>query len=224
MAVSTGAYGKMPSLGDFFRIGLDPGFVEPWDAWLQSVVAAARDALGERWTDCYMSAPIWRFTLAPGLAGAAGMTGVLMPSVDRVGRQFPLTLAAPAPADAAPADLHLSRDAAFAALEDIALDALDEAMTRDALAERLAALDPPASPPAVTVNREGAGLMTAAGADIAAGLAAPRLAEGFRSPSYWTAALDGVSRLIACEGLPPRALAVRLFDTSEQAAAPEVLA
>ena len=42
-----------------------------------------------------MMAPIWRFALAPGVAGPLPMLGVMMPSVDRVGRQFPLTLAAP---------------------------------------------------------------------------------------------------------------------------------
>ena len=37
-----GAYGKMPSLGDFFRINASRGFVEPWDIWLQTGMQEAR--------------------------------------------------------------------------------------------------------------------------------------------------------------------------------------
>ncbi len=31
MSVGFGAFGKMPSVGDFFRIGVPPGFVASWD-------------------------------------------------------------------------------------------------------------------------------------------------------------------------------------------------
>ena len=30
-----GAFGKMPALGDFFRLGVAPDVVPPWDAWLR---------------------------------------------------------------------------------------------------------------------------------------------------------------------------------------------
>jgi len=61
---------------------------------------AAREKLGEDWLESYLKAPIWRFALMPGALDARPWFGVLMPSVDRVGRQFPLTFAAsfaPAP-------------------------------------------------------------------------------------------------------------------------------
>jgi type VI secretion system protein ImpM len=35
MAAAFGAFGKMPSLGDFFRFGLPADFVSAWDDWLQ---------------------------------------------------------------------------------------------------------------------------------------------------------------------------------------------
>ena len=34
-----GFYGKMPSRGDFVRRGLPDSFVDPWDAWLQDMMA-----------------------------------------------------------------------------------------------------------------------------------------------------------------------------------------
>lgn len=132
-----GAFGKMPALGDFFRINLPPSFVDPWDRWLQDSLAQLRGSLGPRWEGCYMTAPIWRFTLASGLAGPQAAQGILMPSVDRVGRQFPLTLVRllSGQPDIAAADAAATE--AFAALEEVALDALDDTMTRDVLARRL---------------------------------------------------------------------------------------
>lgn len=123
-----GAYGKMPGLGDFFRLGVAPGFVSVWDAWLQRTMHEARAALGERWDECYLSAPIWRFALAAGVAGAAPVFGVLMPSVDRVGRRFPLTLVARGACQDAEV---------FAALENVALDALEDGVSKADLATAL---------------------------------------------------------------------------------------
>jgi type VI secretion system protein ImpM len=130
-----GAYGKIPALGDFFRLSLPPDFVGVWDAWLQGMMRAGRAQLGPRWQECYLSAPIWRFALAPGLAGRAAMTGVMMASVDRVGREFPLTLAGVP---------ETGED--FAALEEAALDSLDEGATRDTLSAALKGLCAPAIP------------------------------------------------------------------------------
>ncbi len=53
MAAGFGAYGKIPSLGDFLRLGIAPGFARPWDGWLQAAMTEARGLLGERWTGCY---------------------------------------------------------------------------------------------------------------------------------------------------------------------------
>lgn len=119
-----GAYGKMPGLGDFLRMGVGSGFVAAWDRWLQVTLFEARATLGHAWTDCYMSAPIWRFALAPGLAGRYPVFGVLMPSVDRVGRQFPLTLVARGEG---------AEEGVYAQLEEIALASLEDDMTRAGL-------------------------------------------------------------------------------------------
>lgn len=179
-----GAFGKMPALGDFFRIGLPPAFIDPWDRWLQTGLAGLRESLGARWEECYMTAPIWRFTLAAGLAGPQAAQGVLMPSVDRVGRQFPLTLARLLPGHPGPAAADAAGLAAFAALEEVALDALDDGMTRDRLAARLAAM--PVPPPA--------------------GPAGPL------QQSIWSALIDGHLCRIVHAGLPGPAQMRAFFD------------
>lgn len=42
----------------------------------------------------YLTSPVWRFAIAPGVLGPEGLGGVMMPSVDRVGRYFPLIIGA----------------------------------------------------------------------------------------------------------------------------------
>ena len=87
-----GFYGKLPTHGDFLRRRVSDAFVEPWDAWLQSCIAASRDALEDRWLDVYLTSPAWRFVCAAGACGANPVAGIIVPSVDRVGRYFPLTV------------------------------------------------------------------------------------------------------------------------------------
>ena len=89
-----GFYGKIPARGDFVGSGLRPDFVATWDAWLQDVLSAASEALGAEWSDRYLNAPIWRFALESGVCGETGVIGIVMVSVDAVGRFFPLTIAA----------------------------------------------------------------------------------------------------------------------------------
>jgi len=214
MAASFGAFGKMPCLGDFFRLNLGHDFVTTWDAWLQEGIVALRGVMGDNWQDMYMSAPIWRFTLSPGMAGKAAMLGVVMPSVDRVGRQFPLTIAAALPEGGSALLDHFAAGPVFVQLEGIALDALDDAMTRDVLSEKLEGLEYVSKGSQSSVSiRDGVLTVTDAGAygplpDLAAELAGAR----FRVPSVWSADVTGGVRMMACEGLPDPARMQGLFD------------
>lgn len=99
--VSVGFFGKLPSLGDFVGRDVEPGTMETWDRWLQVAMSASREVLGERWLDLYLTAPIWRFFAHAGVLEELPVAGVLFPSVDRVGRNFPFTVFARLPARAA---------------------------------------------------------------------------------------------------------------------------
>ena len=131
-----GWFGKMPNLGDFASRRLPDGFVHRWDSWLQSGMAEARDDLTQDWLAGYLVAPIHRFWLAPGLLGEAGWAGLLMPSVDRVGRHFPLTLAQPLAA----LDAALAARDWYASLDTVARQVLDVHFTVDDLERALAGL------------------------------------------------------------------------------------
>lgn len=118
-----GFHGKIPALGDFVTRGLPRDLVDPWHAWLESGVAASREALGDGWFAAFLTAPVWRFALPAGACGPEAVAGVLIPSVDKVGRYFPFTLAA----TAGGRDARTLADGAadwYAAAEALALRAL----------------------------------------------------------------------------------------------------
>ena len=88
-----GIFGKLPVKRDFIALNLPQGFLHVWEEWLQASVAASRQQLGEGWKDQFLTAPIWRFWLGRDICGQS-VTGALMPSVDGVGRYFPLCICA----------------------------------------------------------------------------------------------------------------------------------
>ncbi len=90
-----GLFGKIPSQGDFHQQDLPNSFVRPWDDWLSRSILASQAEIGVEWPQIYLLSPPWRFLLAPGVAGPSGWIGVLVASIDRVNRFYPLTLALP---------------------------------------------------------------------------------------------------------------------------------
>jgi type VI secretion system protein ImpM len=183
-----GAFGKLPARGDFIRRGLPQPFVDAWDGWLAAGIAASRAALGDAWLPAFLEAPAWCFALAPGIAGP-GIAGIMVPSVDRAGRYFPLTLAAPA----GHAPRLLAAPGWFAQLAGVAVAALDEAATLEGFEAALAGLPPPPATPDP--------------APFAGGLAAPEpalLVAAATPVLFWTAGGARVApRVAALPALPP---------------------
>ncbi len=137
-AYAAGYYGKLPARGDFVTRGLAPQFVSPWDAWLQQALQASRERLKDRWLEGYLSAPLWRFLLPPGLVVPHAVAGVFCPSVDRIGRHFPFTIAALLGTDALDAAATLVRARGwFAAVEELALAGLDPGLDLERHGERI---------------------------------------------------------------------------------------
>lgn len=212
MSAVFGAYGKMPALGDFFRLDLPRSFVEPWDAMLQNALVSAKGALGDRWTASYMSAPIWRFSLGPDQAGPNAISGVVMASVDRVGRQFPLTLAVAHKGRAVAVD-HFSNTPLFEQLEQLALDALDDRMTQDILRDRLSQLS--FTPAAFSaLSPLGSGLAFETATLPAAAFAGSFAHDRVRNPSLWSAVLGDANRIMLSDGLLGAREVIGLFDMS----------
>ena len=88
-----GWFGKLPGMGDFAHRRMPEPMRERLDHWLQRGLSRLRDAHDD-WTERYLAGPLWFFALGSGLGGTNAWLGVLMPSVDGVGRYFPFIIAA----------------------------------------------------------------------------------------------------------------------------------
>ena len=210
-----GAFGKIPSVGDFFRINAPSGFALVWDEWLQRCLVSGAHAYGSRWDELYMSVPIWRFSLSSGVAGPAPIMGVLMPSVDRVGRRFPLTLMGAQSEHTPVLETHFADDDTFEILESIALSVLDDDISKDALEEKLSSVSRSDHTPAASCRVAPDGSVACAGpsqSGMLASVGARLLARSLQSPTVWSTVLEDDSRLMVCDGLPDGPNMQGLFD------------
>ncbi len=87
-------FGKLPSLGDFVARGLDAPLRDSLDTWLSVAMQDARARFPDDFEQRYDQAPAWHFVDCDADGRWSG--GALCASIDRVGRRFPLMLAAPA--------------------------------------------------------------------------------------------------------------------------------
>ena len=206
MTAQFGAFGKISGLGDFLRLNLPGDFVRVWDEWMQAGLLAARDALGEAWNDCYLSAPIWRFSLPGGVLGRQGVTGVLMASVDRVGRQYPLTVAALCPAGNTVLR-HFASETLLTRVEDIALATLEDHASRDDLRDALEELEMVAPPEPPGWSDAYSGPLPPEQV-----LAARALTDLRGEVGIWTTQVGDDHRMLLSAGLPDTRQFTALFD------------
>ena len=125
-APQPGFFGKLPARGDFVGRRLDQAFRTAFDDWLQKSIATSKRQLGAAWLPAYLNAPIWRFVLGPNLCGSTPSLGVMMPSVDRVGRYFPLVVGAQLPGCLSPGTMFQSARHWFDEAEHLILRSLDD--------------------------------------------------------------------------------------------------
>lgn len=97
-----GYYGKLPTRGDFVSKGLPRSFTGSWDTWARASLLASQQQLGEKWLDSYLTSPPYWYVLSSHNCGEHIWMGVVIPSVDSIGRYFPLTLCRTASINANP--------------------------------------------------------------------------------------------------------------------------
>jgi len=206
-----GFYGKLPMRGDFVTRALPPGFVTPWDEWLQRCLSFAQAELGEGWLDLYLNCPIWRFAIGAGACGPDAAIGVMIPSVDAVGRYFPLIVASLAPATCLP--LRAAADQAdwFDAAEAAILWALDDDAAFEQFETGIAAL------PGCNAETDAVHALPAA-ASLADGLM-PALLRLAADPGeavsslWWTSGTPAIEAMaLRTRGMPDPRQAAALFD------------
>jgi type VI secretion system protein ImpM len=132
-----GLFGKLPARGDFVRENLPRDFTDAWDAWWLRGLADTQRRPREEWCAAWLEAPVWRFVVPPGLCGRNSVLGLWLPSVDKAGRYYPLTIAATASDDWAP---YVGRmTAVLAAWEEAGRDALEHDLAPVELLQRIQA-------------------------------------------------------------------------------------
>ena len=223
-----GFYGKIPSLGDFVSRRLPRSFVDPWETWLREAIASSREQLGDQWLDNYLISPLWRFALSPGICGNDAWVGIVMPSVDRVGRYYPLTLVTRV---AAADNLFLLIERSeewFARMESLALYSLDADFQIDELERQLRSLsfpcgdgapDPAPDPDTATGNMLNNAWHTDLDSQSSVRALYPMLLPQvlkrllFAYSIWWTQGSERVApSLLLCQGLPPINGSVALID------------
>jgi type VI secretion system protein ImpM len=135
-----GLFGKLSAKRDFISVNMPREVLLPWEQWLQSSIAASKNDLQAAWLNYYLQAPLWRFLLGEDICGIP-VQGVFMPSLDGVGRHFPLTvftfasagLAFEAPSEAADQGW-------YEIAEDFLLATIDAGDDYDLVLQRLALL------------------------------------------------------------------------------------
>jgi type VI secretion system protein ImpM len=103
----------------------------------------SREYFGDAWLETYLSSPIWCFSASAGCCGERPFCGLLMPSLDRVGRYYPLSIVAPLGARDMPLGITAATTEWFARLEALALSCLGEGFDFVAFDAELAAAPPP---------------------------------------------------------------------------------
>ncbi|MCG8907810.1 MULTISPECIES: type VI secretion system-associated protein TagF [unclassified Pseudomonas] len=198
---AVGFYGKIASRGDFVGRGLPASFQQPWDAWLAAGLQACQRQLGEAWLQAYLVSPLWRFVLAPGVCGGAAAAGVLMPSIDRVGRYFPLTVAIVLPAHQSLSATQAA-DGWFDAVETALLATLEEGARFEDFEAAVQALpDLPQQPAAACGSLPAAQRMAALDAPARLAALAERACDG--ASLWWGNGSEQVAPgLLRCDGLP----------------------
>lgn len=131
-----GLFGKLPAHGDFIYRDLPSNFINAWDAWLQGFVGSSREQIGEQWLDVYLTSPIWRFAFSAGVIDQYAWAGIMLPSVDRVGRYFPFSIATRLPASSNPLAV-INQLKWFEQIESAALSGLDGQLPIDELVEEI---------------------------------------------------------------------------------------
>jgi type VI secretion system protein ImpM len=135
-----GLYGKLPSKRDFIATGTPRELLSIWEPWMQGGLSASRHSLAENWQQVFLTAPIWRFWLGAELCGTT-VLGAFMPSLDGVGRYFPLTLFAyPDEGAAIPPPELDPQEAWFAAAEEFLLSTLEQDTTFEGVTSGLSQL------------------------------------------------------------------------------------
>jgi type VI secretion system protein ImpM len=96
-----GWFGKLPCSGDFVFRRIPRALVDVLDTWLSRGLSEFRAAMPNDWRSHFAAASAWNYAIPACVDGGTTLIGLIVPSRDRVGREFPLCAGIALPPDAA---------------------------------------------------------------------------------------------------------------------------
>jgi len=204
-----GLFGKLGAKRDFIALATPRRFLETWEPWVQACMSASRHRLGDGWQNAFLTAPVWRFWLGADIAGAT-VAGAIMPSLDGVGRYYPLTLLAVADPSYSipPPDLD-PQDQWFAAAEEFLLSTLDQAKSFDEISAALDAMPTPRMEATIGGSKETAAIGEAMVGMVTAGRTFQDSLLMLRQSNHWSSAAASFWWTEGGGDFPPMALCSR---------------
>ena len=207
-----GLFGKLSAKRDFIALATPRNFLETWETWVQASLSASRHQLGDRWQQAFLTTPVWRFWLGAAICGST-VAGAIMPSLDGVGRYYPLTLHAVGDAGApiVPPDID-AQDEWFNVGENFLLSTLDRDMAFEDISSALDRLPVPRTRVSdehderIVPLGDGMAGMISAVDGFSASLSNLRAAspEVYAAASFWWTSGGGEfpPLVLSCRGLP----------------------
>lgn len=136
-------FGKLPCVGDFCSQNMSAYLLGTLDAWLSNALQEGQTRHADAWTQAYFETPmhgfVWGKSTLHTLPGDL-VAGVMMPSVDKAGREFPFILMEQIPAHPTLPLCTQSLNNWFLQAHCLCADALNEEWSLDRLNHALADL------------------------------------------------------------------------------------
>jgi type VI secretion system protein ImpM len=113
-----------------------------WDNWIRSGMDQLRHEGGAKWQERFVHCPIWFFMCPTSMHGVLA-AGAIAPSIDRVGRYYPITVMAFSPPQAKGFANDAEVGRFFSGVRSAVIDARRIPLTVEQMEERIAQLGSP---------------------------------------------------------------------------------
>lgn len=143
-------YGKLPSAADFVGRRMPHVIESEWDTWIRSGMDKLRHDGGHKWHERFVQCPVW-FFICPLQTGKLA-AGAIAPSIDRVGRYYPITVMALGPQNGGAFARDPQVSLFFSSLLSLIQDARRIPLSPEQLDERIVNIPSPFSSPSPANN------------------------------------------------------------------------
>lgn len=88
-AMRLGCFGKIRNCGDFISRHVPYAIEQSFTQWLEAGLVETKERFQQQWLDFFLTSPVWNFVIDKP-DSAPVIVGTMMPSMDKVGRYYPL--------------------------------------------------------------------------------------------------------------------------------------